>query len=147
VADDGDDRRARAALRVALAMYRELTGRDPGTARAEVLRLQQQLLPLASPAHWIPGDAGAAPDCWTDDDLGAAADALIDWYCDGRRTDDPALAAVLAVWDRHEDLVERQHEALLTSGRRAHSAVRPLQSADATVRREYLAAWGLWRAS
>jgi hypothetical protein len=49
-----------------VAVYRELTGRDPGTARA-------------------------APDSWTDDDLGAAADALIDWYCDGRRTDDPAL--------------------------------------------------------
>jgi cephalosporin-C deacetylase-like acetyl esterase len=77
-------------------------------------------------------------------ELEAAADALIAYYLADRRTDDPLLREVLAVWAEWEEALEqargRSFGGVLRSRRAARAA-----EAEAQARLEsYLAAWRRW---
>jgi hypothetical protein len=70
--------------------YRELAGRDPDVAQAEVRRMIRQLLPLDGR---VPR-TGELPRPVTRAEFELATGALLRFYVAGRRTDDPLLQAV-----------------------------------------------------
>ena len=134
------DRQARAA-----GLYRQLSGKDPHVAQAEVWRMVEQL-------GWLderhPGPNEERPDTPRSADraeLEAAAGALVGYYLAGRRTDDELLGEVLAAWAEYEELNQQQVQLLVERGRRGRRGGEP--ELDLRVQAacdRYLAAWRRW---
>jgi hypothetical protein len=121
--------------------YRELAGRDPDVARAEVWRMTGQLLPLDSR---IPQKTGELPRLVTRAEFELAADTLLRFYVAGRHTDDPLLEATQVTYAE----VEAISEAILdrTRGRAGATSAHRRQDRerhDAATRR-YVEAWLRW---
>jgi hypothetical protein len=120
--------------------YRELAGKDPDVARAEVWRMVHQLMPLDGR---IPS-SGGLPRQVTRAEFELAADALLGFYVAGRHTDDPLLEATQVTYAE----VEAISEAILdrTRGRAGATSAHRRQDRerhDAATRR-YVEAWLRW---
>jgi hypothetical protein len=88
----GSKRRGRPVfgdLRPVARRYGQLAGKDPDVARAEILRIVKQLLPLDARTR----RAGELPRPVTRAEFELAADALVRFYVAGRHTDDARLRA------------------------------------------------------
>ena len=120
--------------------YGRLAGKDPDVARAEVLRIVRQLLPLD--ARMRP--AGELPRQVTRAEFELAADALLRFYVSGRQTDDPLLPEVQAAFGE----VDATSEAILdrTRGGDGSSSVQRKQHREqhAAANLRYVEAWLRW---
>ena len=129
----------------AVRLYRQLSGKDPHVARAEVWRIVEQLgmldVRLRDLDQERPGAASGADEA----ELAAAAAALIGFYLAGRRTDDKLLGEVEAAWAEYEELTEQQGDRGVEPGRFGRRRAEPMidQRFEAAADR-YRAAWRRW---
>jgi hypothetical protein len=142
----GQRRAARASEDRAIDLYRQASGVDRQAAWDEVFwRLAGQLAPMVDRPEFVGLEQTAEPPGANRAELEAAADALLAYSLAGRRTDDQLLAAVLALWDEHEDSMVDTHERLVQqgiTGRRAQDRA-TLAEAEAW-RQRYRLAWRRW---
>jgi hypothetical protein len=127
----------------AAGLYRQLSGKDPHVARAEVWRMVEQLGWLDERHPGPDEERPGAPPSADRAELEAAAGALVGYYLAGRRTDDELLGEVQAAWDEYEDLNQRLQP--LERGRRGRRGGEPefdLRERAACDR--YLVAWRRW---
>jgi hypothetical protein len=81
----------------AVSLYRQLSGKDPRVAEAEVRRITDQLRAIdqrVRPDRDRSGAAGVADRA----ELEAATGALLAYHLRGRQTDDVLLAEIQAAW-------------------------------------------------
>jgi hypothetical protein len=130
----------------AARLYRELSGKDPGVAEAEVWRMLEQLGSLDERVLALDEDRPGRPAGADRAELEAAAGALAGYYLGGRRTDDGLLQQVEAAWTEVEELEARQRDEVAGSMLRRRNWERLLlsdeqedQAAD-----RYVAAWRRW---
>jgi hypothetical protein len=120
--------------------YGQLAGKDPDVARAEVLRIVRQLLPLDARMRL----AGELPRQVTRAEFELAADALLRFYVSGRQTDDPLLQATQAAYGE----VDATSEAILdrTRGGDGSTSVQRKQHREqhAAANRRYVEVWLRW---
>jgi hypothetical protein len=135
----------------AVSLYRQLSGKDPRVAEAEVRRITDQLRAIdqrVRPDRDRSGAAGVADPA----ELEAATGALLVYHLRGRQTDDVLLGEIQAAWVEYETLRQEQQERLLTQAGRGKHAVRAELSREERVelgRRQqamdrYLAGWRGW---
>jgi hypothetical protein len=127
-------------VRPVARQYGQRAGKDRDVARAEVLRIVKQLLPLDA-RMWL---AGELPRQATRAEFELAADTLLRFYVFGRQTDDPLLREALAAYAE----VEATSEAILdrTRGEDGSAMAQRRQSRErhAAVNRRYVEAWLRW---
>ncbi len=128
----------------AVSLYRQLSGKDPVVARAELGRIYQQLLVIdqrvkPSSAQWATAKATQRAE------LAAAAGALLAYHLGGRQTDDALLDQIQATWVEYEALGEQRMDQRL--GRVARG-VPPLPKEISDQQRaamdRYVAGWRAW---
>jgi hypothetical protein len=91
----------------AVSLYRQLSGKDPVVARAELGRIYQQLMAIDQRVK--PSSAPTATaEATRRVELGAAAGALLAYHLGGRQTDDALLAEIQAAWAEYEVLGEQR---------------------------------------
>jgi hypothetical protein len=120
--------------------YRELVGKDPEVARAEVWRMTHQLRPLESRIP-LPGRLSRQV---TRAEFELAADALLRFYVAGRRTDDPLLQATQAAYAEVETISEEMLDRTRGQERRTSAQRRQDREQHAAVTRRYVEAWLRW---
>jgi hypothetical protein len=141
----GHPRRMFAAQEQAVRLYRQLSGKDPDMARAEIWRIGHQLGVLDEGVGGVEGGRPGAPRGADRAELEAAAAALIGYYLAGRRTEDQLLRGVHAAWAECEELHEQQLQRNLERGRRGRR--RDLAEAEPRMQaatERYLVAWRRW---
>ena len=124
-------------VRPVARQYGQLAGKDPDVARAEVLRIVKQLLPLDARMRM----AGELPRQVTRAEFELAAGALLRFYVLGRQTDDPLLREALAAYGE----VEATSEAILdrTRGEDGSTSAQGRER-HAAANRRYVEAWLRW---
>ena len=127
-------------VRPVARQYGQLAGKDPDVARAEMLRIVKQLLPLDARTR----RAGELPRLVTRAEFELAADALVRFYVAGRQTDDALLreieAAYAEVEAASEAMLDRMHgKAGSASAQRNRDRERHL-----AANRRYVEAWLRW---
>jgi hypothetical protein len=128
----------------AVSLYRQLSGKDPVVARAELGRIYQQLLAIdqrvkPSSAQWATADATRRAE------LVAAAGALLAYHLGGRQTDDALLGEIQAAWVEYEALGEQRMDQRLGQARRGERAVRAESSRQERAAMDrYVAGWRAW---
>jgi len=148
----GRAREVMARQQRAVSLYRQLSGKDPRVAEAEVRRITDQLRAIderVRPQGDRSGTAGAADRA----ELEAAAGALLAYHLRSRQTDDVLLGETQAAWVEVEALRQEQQERLLLQVGRGKQAVRAEISRQqrAGLHRQmqaamdrYLAGWRRW---
>jgi hypothetical protein len=120
--------------------YGQLAGKDPDVARAEILRMVKQLLPLDARTR----RAGELPRPVTRAEFELAAGALLRFYVSGRRTDDDLLGES----ERAYGEVDAASEAMLerVHGEAGSASVERKQDRERHVaaNRRYVEAWLRW---
>jgi hypothetical protein len=148
----GRARQAAVRQQGAISLYRQLSGKDPRVAEAEVRRITDQL--RAIDQRLIPhgdrlGTMGAADRA----ELAAATGALLAYHLGGRQTDDVLLGQIQAAWVEVEALRQEQQDRLLLQAGRGKQAARAefaRQQLVGLVRQQqaamdrYLAGWRSW---
>ena len=135
----------------AVGLYRQLSGKDPRVAEAEVVRVKDQLMAIderVRPPGARSGTVGASDRA----ELAAAAGALLAYHLGGRQTDDVLLGQIQAAWVEYEALKQEVQERLLQAGRgkQAVRAAFTRQEREGLIRQQraamdrYLAGWGSW---
>jgi hypothetical protein len=120
--------------------YGQLANKDPDVARAEMLRIVKQLLPLDARTR----RAGELPRPVTRAEFELAADALVRFYVSGRHTDDALLREIEAAYGEvdaaSEAMLDRLHgEAGSTSAQHKQDRERHV-----AANRRYVEAWLRW---
>jgi hypothetical protein len=140
----GSWRRLAADEEQTVGLYRRLSGKDPGVARAEVWRISGQLGALDERLRDLEGARPGAPGGADQVELEAAAGALVGYYLAGRRTDDALLGEVEAAWAEYEELLE-QEVARAMERRLSRRRPDPMLEERAQVAADrYRAAWRRW---
>jgi hypothetical protein len=120
--------------------YGQLAGKDPDVARAEVLRIIKQLLPLDARMQ----RAGEPPRSVTRAEFELTADALLRFYVSGRHTDDALLREIEAAYAEvdaaSETMLDRMHDKA-GSASAQHKQDRERHVA---ANRRYVEAWLVW---
>jgi hypothetical protein len=135
----------------AVSFYRQLSGKDPRVAEAEVRRIADQLRAIDERVRANgdrPGTRGAADRA----ELEAALGALLAYHLGGRQTDDELLGEIQAAWDAYEARRQEQQERLLLEVERDRHAVRAefIRQERVEFGRQqqamdrYLAGWRRW---
>jgi hypothetical protein len=136
----------------AVSLYRQLSGKDPRVAEAEVVRVKDQLMVIderVRPAGARSETAGAANRA----ELEAAAGALLAYHLGGRQTDDALIGQIQAAWVEYEALKQKLQERLLLQaghGKQAARAEFTRQEREGLGRQmqatmdRYLAGWRSW---
>lgn len=140
----GSWRRLAADEAQTVRLYRRLSGKDPGVARAEVWRISGQLGALDERLRDLDEARPGAPRGADLTELEAAAGALVGYYLAGRRTDDALLGEVEAAWAEYEELMDQQVERAM---QRRLSRRRPAPMVEERVQAatdRYRAAWRRW---
>jgi hypothetical protein len=124
-------------VRPVARQYGQLAGKDPDVARAEMLRIVKQLLPLDARTR----RAGELPRPVTRAEFELAADALLRFYVSGRHTDDVLLGEIEAAYAEvdaaSEAMLDRMHgEAGSASAQRKQDRERHV-----AANRRYVEAW------
>jgi hypothetical protein len=127
-------------VRPVARQYGQLAGKDPDVARAEMLRIVKQLLPLDARTR----RAGELPRPVTRAEFELAADALLRFYVSGRHTDDVLLREIEAAYAEvdaaSEAMLDRMHgEAGSASAQRKQDRERHV-----AANRRYVEAWLRW---
>jgi hypothetical protein len=128
----------------AVSLYRQLSGKDPVVARAELGRIYQQLMVIdqrvkPSSAQWATADATRRAE------LVAAAGALLAYHLGGRQTNDALLGEIQAAWVEYEALGEQRMDQRLGQARRGERAVRAESSRQERAAMDrYVAGWRAW---
>jgi hypothetical protein len=129
----------------AVSLYRELSGKDPRVAEAEVGRVKDQLLAIdqrVKPYGARFATAGATAD---QAELAAAAGALLTYHLRGRQTDDALLAEIQAAWVDYEAIgAERKDRMLGQVGRGQPPARVEIIGQERAAMDRYLAGWRGW---
>jgi hypothetical protein len=97
----------------AVSLYRQLSGKDPRVAEAEVERVKGQLLAIdqrVKPYGARLATAGATAD---QAELEAAAGALLAYHLGGRQTDDALLGQIQAAWVEYEAIGAERKDQML----------------------------------
>jgi hypothetical protein len=148
----GRAREVMARQQRAVSLYRQLSGKDPRVAEAEVRRITDQVRAIderVRPQGDRSGPAGAADRA----ELEAAAGALLAYHLGGRQTNDALLGEIQAAWVEVEALRQEQQERVLLQVGRGRQAVRAeftRQQRREFVRQQqaamdrYLAGWRGW---
>jgi hypothetical protein len=148
----GRAREAMARQQRAVSLYRQLSGKDPRVAEAEVRRITDQLRAIderVRPQGDRSGPVGAADRA----ELEAAAGALLAYHLGGRQTNDALLGETQAAWVEVEAFQQELQERVLLQVGRGRQAVRAAftrrereglsRQMQATMDR-YLAGWRSW---
>jgi hypothetical protein len=125
-------------------LYRQLSGKDPHVAQAEVWRMVEQLGWLDERHGWSDEGRPGVPRSADRAELEAAAGALVGYYLAGRRTDDELLGEVLAAWAEYEDLTQQQVQLVVERGRRGRRGESELDLREQAACDWYLVAWRRW---
>ncbi|HEU4397272.1 MAG TPA: hypothetical protein VFU54_05475 [Actinomycetota bacterium] len=126
-------------------LYGRLSGKDPHVARAEVLRMVEQLGSLDERMRWDDEEPLGPPRGADRAELEAAAGALLGYYVAGRRTDDELLGEVQAAWAEYESLVHERLQRGLERGWRGRRRVEPeVDLREQAAIDRYLVAWRRW---
>ncbi len=128
----------------AVSLYRQLSGKDPTVAQAELWRIHGQLVAIdqrvKAYSAWL-ATAGAADRA----ELAAAAGALLAYHLGGRQTDDVLLGQIQAAWGQYEALGEQRKERML--GRVARGAApspKEITHEERAAMDRYVAGWRAW---
>jgi len=120
--------------------YRELAGKDPDVARAEVWRMVHQLMPLDSR---IPS-SGGLPRPVSRAEFELAAGALLGFYVAGRHTDDPLLRATQDAFAEVEGISEAMLERMGARNGATSAQRREGRERYEAATRRYVEAWLRW---
>jgi hypothetical protein len=128
----------------AVSLYRQLSGKDPWVARAEVQRIEVQLLAIderVRPYGTRFGTAGVADRA----ELAAAAGALLAYHLGGRQTDDALLREIQAAWVEYETVGEDRKDRALGQVARGQPPSRvEIGRQERAAMDRYLAGWRRW---
>jgi len=120
--------------------YGQLAGRDPDVARAEVLRIIKQLLPLDARTR----RAGEPPRPVTRAEFELAADALLRFYVSGRRTDDALLQDIEAAYAEVDAASEAMLDRMYDKAGSASAQPKQDRERHVAANRRYVEAWLRW---
>jgi hypothetical protein len=127
-------------LRPVARAYRELVGKDPDVAQAEVRRMIRQLLPLDSR---IPRRV-ELPRPVTRGEFELAAGALLRFYVAGRHTDDPLLRATQEAYAKVEAISEAMLDRMGARDRATSAQWRQERERHEAATLRYVEAWLRW---
>ena len=128
----------------AVSLYRQLSGKDPVVARAELGRIYQQLLAIdqrvkPSSVQWATADATPRAE------LVAAAGALLAYHLGGRQTDDALLGEIQAAWVEYEALGEqRMDQRFGRVARGVPPLPKEISDQERAAMDRYVAGWRAW---
>jgi hypothetical protein len=108
----------------AVSLYRQLSGKDPRVAEAEVGRVKAQLVAIdqrVKPYGARFATAGATADRA---ELAAAAGALLAYHLGGRQTDDALLGEIQAAWVDYETTGAQRKDRMLGQAARGEPPAR-----------------------
>ena len=128
----------------AVSLYRQLSGKDPVVARAELVRIYQQLMAIdqrvkLSSAQWATAKATGRAE------LAAAAGALLAYHLGGRQTDDALLGEIQAAWVEYEALGEqRMDQRFGRVARGVPPLPKEISDQERAAMDRYVAGWRAW---
>ncbi len=128
----------------AVSLYRQLSGKDPVVARAELVRIYQQLMSIdqrvkLSSAQWATAKATGRAE------LAAAAGALLAYHLGGRQTDDALLGEIQAAWVEYEALGEqRMDQRFGRVARGVPPLPKEISDQERAAMDRYVAGWRAW---
>jgi hypothetical protein len=129
----------------AVSLYRQISGKDPRVAEAEVGRVKDQLMAIderIKPYGARLATAGATAD-WAE--LEAAAGALLAYHLRGRQTDDALLGELQAAWAEYEATgAERKDQMLGQVARDQWPSQAEISRQERAATDRYLAGWRGW---
>jgi hypothetical protein len=129
----------------AVSLYRQLSGKDPRVAEAEVGRVKDQLLAIdqrVKPYGARFATAGATADRA---ELAAAAGALLAYHLGGRQTEDALLGEIQAAWVDYEAIgAERKDQMLGRVARGEPPSRAEIGRRERAAMDRYLAGWRGW---
>jgi len=129
----------------AVSLYRQLSGKDPRVAEAEVGRIKDQLLAIdqrVKPYGARFATAGATADRA---ELEAAAGALLAYHLRGRRTEDALLGEIQAAWVDYETIGAQRKDRMLGQVARGEPPARAeIGRRERAAMDRYLAGWRGW---
>jgi hypothetical protein len=120
--------------------YRELAGKDPDVARAEIWRMVHQLMPLDSRMP----SSGGLPRPVSRVEFELAAGALLRFYVAGRHTDDPLLEASQDAFAEVEGTSEAMLERMGARDGGTSAQRREDRERYEAATRRYVEAWLRW---
>jgi hypothetical protein len=129
----------------AASLYRQLSGKDPRVAEAEVGRVKAQLVAIdqrVKPYGARFATAGATADRA---ELAAAAGALLAYHLGGRQTDDALLGEIQAAWVDYETTGAQRKDRMLGQAARGEPPARAeIGRRERAAMDRYLAGWRCW---
>jgi hypothetical protein len=120
--------------------YGQLAGKDPDVARAEMLRMVKQLLPLDARTR----RAGELPRPVTRAEFELAADALLRFYVSGRHTDDALLREIEAAYAEVDAASEAMLDRMHDEAGSASAEHKQDRERHVAANRRYAEAWLRW---
>ena len=120
--------------------YGQLAGKDPDVARAEMLRIVKQLLPLDARTR----RAGELPRPVTRAEFELAADALVRFYVSGRQTDDALLREIEAAYGEVDAASEAMLDGMRGEAGSASAQRKQDRERHVAANRRYVEAWLRW---
>jgi hypothetical protein len=128
----------------AVSLYRQLSGKDPVVARAELGRIYQQLMAIDQRVK--PSSAQlATADATRRAELAAAAGALLAYHLGGRQTDDVLLGEIQAAWVEHEALGEQRRDQRVGRVARGQPPLpKEISDQERVAMDRYVAGWRAW---
>jgi hypothetical protein len=127
-------------VRPVARQYGQLVGKDPDVARAEMLRIVKQLLPLDARTR----RAGELPRPVTRAEFELAADALVRFYVSGRQTDDALLREIEAVYAEVDAASEAMLDRMRGEAGSASAQRKQDRERHVAANRRYVEAWLRW---
>jgi hypothetical protein len=126
-------------------LYRQVSGRDPEAARAEVDKIHRQLWSLDERIRGPDDSRGGGARGADSAELAAAADALIGYYLKGRQTHDDLLSEIVAIEAERQELMQRTREGFESRGMLAgRRYARVLARQAELVGDRHLESWRRW---
>ena len=128
----------------AVSLYRQLSGKDPTVARAELGRIYQQLMVIDQRAE--PASAqSATTEATRRAELAAAAGALLAYHLGSRQTDDVLLGEIQAAWVEHEALEEQRRDQRFGRAARGQPpSAKEISDQERAAMDRYVAGWRAW---
>ena len=128
----------------AVSLYRQLSGKDPTVAQAELGRIYQQMMAIDQRVK--PSSAqSATADATHRAELAAAAGALLAYHLGGRQTDDVLLDEIQAAWVEYEILGEQRRDqrfGLVARGQ--PPSAKEISDQERAAMDRFVAGWRAW---
>ena len=127
-------------VRPVARQYGQLAGKDPDVARAEMLRIVKQLLPIDARTR----RAGELPRPVTRAEFELAADTLLRFYVSGRHTDDALLREIEAAYAEVDSASEAMLDRMHDKAGSASAQHKQDRERHVAANRRYAEAWLRW---